>query len=164
MSTRTPDAEPATGATRLVLVAIDGSEASRRVAAFVNAFFREGEADLLAISVAEVGSPWIPAGVAYGGVYTWPSPAYPDPALTARLDESAQEEAERTAREAGVTGAEPVVRSGDPASEILREARERGVDLVVVGSNHKGLLDRILHGSVSDAVVREAVVPVLVVP
>jgi nucleotide-binding universal stress UspA family protein len=40
------------------------------------------------------------------------------------------------------------VRSGDPASQIVRYAQEIEADLVVLGHTHKGLLARLMQGSV----------------
>jgi nucleotide-binding universal stress UspA family protein len=54
------------------------------------------------------------------------------------------------------------VRRGLPPEEILRSSH--GVDLLVLGSRGRGPLRRIVLGSVSDAVVRAAACPVLIVP
>ncbi len=54
------------------------------------------------------------------------------------------------------------VRRGLPRQEILRSSH--GVDLLVLGSRGRGPLHRLVLGSVSDAVVRAAACPVLVVP
>ena len=54
------------------------------------------------------------------------------------------------------------VRKGLPAEEIIRSSH--GVDLLVLGSHGRGPLGRVVLGSVSDAVVRAAACPVLVVP
>jgi nucleotide-binding universal stress UspA family protein len=56
------------------------------------------------------------------------------------------------------------VLSGDPADAIVRRAVELDADLLVVGSQQRGPLGRLLVGSVSDAIVRRATSPVLVVP
>ena len=52
---------------------------------------------------------------------------------------------------------------GEAASEIVRVAKERGVDLIVVSSHGRTGLGRILFGSTAEAVVRHASCPVLVV-
>jgi len=54
------------------------------------------------------------------------------------------------------------VRKGLPPEEIIRSSH--GIDLLVLGSHGRGPLGRVVLGSVSDAVVRAAVCPVLVVP
>jgi|GEM_PF-162297 len=58
---------------------------------------------------------------------------------------------------------ELVVRSGKPASEIIRLAEEIGSDLVIVASTGAGRIARMLLGSVAESVVRHAHCDVLVV-
>ncbi len=53
------------------------------------------------------------------------------------------------------------VRIGDPASEILEMAREKGVDLIVMGTHGRTGLLHLLLGSVAERVIRQAPVPVL---
>jgi nucleotide-binding universal stress UspA family protein len=55
-----------------------------------------------------------------------------------------------------------VVRTGSPAAEIVKRAKEGEHDLVVVGSHGRGLIRSILLGSVSRAVAARSSVPVLV--
>jgi nucleotide-binding universal stress UspA family protein len=57
----------------------------------------------------------------------------------------------------------PVYERGDPVRKLL-EAAEMGVDLLVLGSRGFGPVMRLLIGSVSSRVIREAPCPVLVVP
>jgi len=52
---------------------------------------------------------------------------------------------------------------GDPATVIVAEADDIGADLIVVGSEGKGLLERLLVGSVSAGVTRKTKTDVLVV-
>jgi len=53
---------------------------------------------------------------------------------------------------------------GDPAEEIVRYARVRGIDLIVVGTHGRHGFTRRLLGSVADKVLRQAPCPVLAVP
>jgi nucleotide-binding universal stress UspA family protein len=62
-------------------------------------------------------------------------------------------------RVATVTSATPV---GSPADVLVREAAGSHADLVVVGARGKGMLKRMLLGSVSESVLRHAVCPVLI--
>ena len=56
-----------------------------------------------------------------------------------------------------------LVWTGDPGESIVLAAEAEGVDLVVVGTHGRGTIGRLLLGSVSDHVVRNAPWPVLVV-
>jgi nucleotide-binding universal stress UspA family protein len=64
------------------------------------------------------------------------------------------------ARAHGVTVAEKLAQ-GTPSAEIIRLAKEESLDLIVVGSHGKGLLDHALFGSTTERVVRKAPCPVL---
>jgi nucleotide-binding universal stress UspA family protein len=52
------------------------------------------------------------------------------------------------------------VRSGDPAQEIVAAAREAGADLIAMSTHGRGGLGRLIFGSVAEAVLREAEIPV----
>jgi nucleotide-binding universal stress UspA family protein len=55
-----------------------------------------------------------------------------------------------------------VVRDGVPSEEIMKVAQEEGADLILTGYNGKTLMQRLISGSVSKDVERNAPVPVLV--
>jgi nucleotide-binding universal stress UspA family protein len=52
---------------------------------------------------------------------------------------------------------------GDPAREILRAARDGDHDVIVLGSRGRGRVSAALLGSVSNRVMHEAEVPVIVI-
>lgn len=52
---------------------------------------------------------------------------------------------------------------GDPAAEIIRLARERACDLIVMGTHGRTGLGRLLLGSIAELVLRRAPCPVLTV-
>ena len=66
------------------------------------------------------------------------------------------------ARGRGVSVQELVVQ-GKPSVEIIRFAAENQVDMIVLGSHGKGMLDQALFGSTTERVVRRAPCPVLTV-
>ncbi|MCS6843243.1 MAG: universal stress protein [Caldilineales bacterium] len=72
------------------------------------------------------------------------------------------EELCRRAASGGVR-AEPVVRSGQPAEEIISYAHEAGCDLIVMSTHGRSGIGRWVYGSVADKVLRGADVPVLLV-
>jgi nucleotide-binding universal stress UspA family protein len=53
--------------------------------------------------------------------------------------------------------------AGDPATEIVKAAREWPADVIVLGSHGRAGVSRVLLGSVAEAVTRHAPCPVLVV-
>ena len=55
------------------------------------------------------------------------------------------------------------VACGEPSVEILRAAADERADLVVLGAGHPGPIDRMLFGSTTPQVLRQASSPALVV-
>ncbi|MCQ1534762.1 universal stress protein [Methanosarcina sp. KYL-1] len=69
---------------------------------------------------------------------------------------------ENTGKRAGVE-VESVLLEGHPAEEIVNFAEKNGIELIVIGSLGKSRIERFLIGSVSEKVVRNAKVSVLIV-
>jgi nucleotide-binding universal stress UspA family protein len=59
--------------------------------------------------------------------------------------------------------AEPIVKQGDPAVQILEACREQGADLIAMTTHGRSGVSRWLLGSVAEKVLRLANVPLLVV-
>jgi nucleotide-binding universal stress UspA family protein len=57
----------------------------------------------------------------------------------------------------------PKMLRGKPHTEILRYARESGVDLIVMGSHGLSGLEQVLFGSTADRVMRESSCDVLII-
>jgi len=72
---------------------------------------------------------------------------------------------QRKAREAAARGVKCSYKNvmGQPAPSIMRLCRAEDADLIVMSSHGKGGLKRAFMGSVSDEVVRQSRVPVLVI-
>ena len=87
---------------------------------------------------------------------------YYDYAATARSEKQHLEPLARRAREAGLS-CEIVVRPGLPADEILAFTREREIDRIVMGTHSPGPIGKLLVGSVAEAVLRTASVPVYII-
>ena len=131
-----------------ILAAVDGSEGSSRAFAKAVDLARLTGATLIALAVEG-----------------------PLPAYAATVGEVKREKdsffrglAAKAKREAEAAGVEVEVdiRAGHAADLIVRYARERGADLVVVG--HKGhFLEDYLLGSTADRVAHHAHCPVMIV-
>lgn len=87
---------------------------------------------------------------------------YYDYASAARTEIEHLQPLVKRVHDAGV-GCEVVVRPGLPADQILSFLREREIDRVVMGTHSPGPIGKLLVGSVAEAVLRSAKVPVCIV-
>jgi nucleotide-binding universal stress UspA family protein len=140
-----------------ILLPTDFSECANYALSYASEFAREAGAAIICVHVIE---PVVPT-VGYSGV-TEPLPMTD---ISEQLEESATRELPKIAKHEACAGlvVEEVIAHGDAASEIVRVARERHVDLIVIASHGRTGLGRILFGSTAEQVVRHAPCPVLVV-
>jgi len=148
-----------------VLVAVDETEEAIEAVRTARALFG-AEADYVAVNVAERAPAWTTVPVTWGAVFPL-EPAFPggpDDRLFDADDElhAAKATAEEVAGQAGVE-ATTLGEVGDPASAIIAAAETSAADVIVVGSSRKGWWRRLLQGSVSEQVLRESPIPVLLV-
>lgn len=66
--------------------------------------------------------------------------------------------------ELGVKDVEIVVLHGSPAQELLRYIDDKGVSMIVMGTQGRGFIKEVSLGSLSHSMVRHANAPVLLVP
>lgn len=64
----------------------------------------------------------------------------------------------------GDTTIQTVVKEGDFADSILETARELHADIIVIGSHSRKWLENILMGSVTEKVMHNSKIPLLIVP
>lgn len=137
---------------RRILLATDLSHTS--APATDQAFETAGRlgAQLLIVSVIDTGSLRLPGGRFHARVDQ----------VRERRQAAAQELILRGRR--GGIPVEFLVWEGDPGELILEAAEAEDVDMIIMGSHGRGPIGRRLLGSVSQHVVRHAVVPVVVIP
>jgi len=87
---------------------------------------------------------------------------YYDYDAAARSEKQHLEPLAKRVRESGLK-CEIVVRPGLPADEILAYTRERQIDRIVMGTHSPGPIGKLLVGSVAEAVLRTASLPVFIV-
>lgn len=137
---------------RKILVATDGSEKNRSAVSEGIRIAQACSSSLDAVYVIDTAAfTSAPGDVPLGDTY--------------RIFESEAEKSFEQIRSlAGATI--PVKTSlleGHPAQEIIRYAKENGIDLIVIGTQGKKGLERLLLGSVAEEVIRSAPCKVLVV-
>jgi nucleotide-binding universal stress UspA family protein len=142
---------------RTILLPTDFSECGNYALSYATSLARTFKASIICVNVIE---PIVPT-VGYSGM-TEPLPIAD---IAEQLEDSAERELPKIAgcEECAGLNIEEVVVHGEAASEIVRVAKERSVDLIVISSHGRTGLGRILFGSTAEAVVRHAVCPVLVV-
>ena len=148
---------PATMQIRTILLPTDFSECGNSALVSATELARKFSASIICLHVIE---PIVPT-VGYSGM-TEPLPIAD---ITEQLEDSAERELPKLAECEECTGidVEEMIVHGDAAAEIVRVAKERDVDLIVIASHGRTGLGRILFGSTAEAVVRHATCPVLVV-
>jgi nucleotide-binding universal stress UspA family protein len=140
-----PDATPAKAANARMLVALDDSAPSEAALEFALHFARPESASLVLCSVVDA-----PAGARTPASALW---AATRELLAARAEVV-------TARH---IACETSAVAGEPADAVVAAAQARGVGTIVIGTHGRRGLERMFLGSVAEAVVRLASVPVVVV-
>ncbi len=141
-----------------VMIATDGSEASRRAA-------RAG-LEIARAFCSEVTAVYVVDTQRLKGLHGYASlPGLNDKLLDMMLQEgeSATSDVANMAADAGLPS-NKIVAEGDPGSELLRISRELGMDLLVISGIGRSGISKFLLGSVAEKVVRHSTVPVMLVP
>ena len=134
-----------------ILCPTDFSVAANKALAYAKRLAQEADAKLIAMSAIE----W-PFGedVTYGAVAD----------LRKSIESNASEALARLLPRPGSgPHAQSIVAMGKPSAAIIKVARARSVDLIVMGVSGRGALDVALLGSTTHHVIREGAWPVLTV-
>ena len=135
-----------------IVVGYDGAEPASRALDRAIEEARSARAQLLVVAVAEM--PLNPEGPQNFGTLD-DTPARMIPLVEPPELEPVLAEAKERIDAAGLTG-EYTWAAGEPASAIVGAAKERGAELIVIGSHHHGLLARVLGPDVATQVKRDA--------
>jgi nucleotide-binding universal stress UspA family protein len=148
---------------RRMTLAIDGSSASAHALEFVLTRFQpdrstgKGGRAPIHVNVTYVMAPLFLAPITVKSMIPWVKSPNLKEANVNFINQSV-----RKLIKAGFT-AEPVYQLGNPAEEIMKAAVKHNADLIVMGAQGLGAIDRFLLGSVSTRVVQHATCAVLVV-
>ncbi len=143
---------------RRVVCAIDFSECSLHALDYAASLAREADAQLTVVHVIEL-PPDLPREV-HETVLAGPRNVREYVALVEEEGRARLTDAVADHVRPSVT-VDSVLAAGKPYREILRVAAEHGADLLVVGVHGRGAFDRMLFGSTTQHLVRQASCPVL---
>jgi nucleotide-binding universal stress UspA family protein len=141
-----------------IMVATDGSDASRHASDLGIALAKRLEGKVIAVYVLDIQRLVQLHGYAS-------MPGLKENLLDAMTEEGEEAVAyvENRSNEAGVSCDKAILR-GNPSEEIIRYSEEIGADVLVMGNIGRTGLSRFLLGSVADKVVRHSAVSIIVVP
>ena len=162
---------------RIVIIPLDASAFSRRVVPYVRSLFDADQFACVLLHVAapvhgRTAPPPLPVASA------WPQAMYKTstdieyalhPIYEMQQEDSARSEEERALvdvqqqLEAAGYATTLEVQFGDPAEEIVAAAQQHGATLIMMATHGRAGMRHMALGSVAEAVLRRAAVPVLLV-
>jgi nucleotide-binding universal stress UspA family protein len=137
-----------------IVVPLDGSRCAKRA---LDVAIKLARSESAALAICAIVDPIVIVGT------TAPSPA--TDLLLSDREADARHLVEAAVQEARVAGlqAEGEMHLGVPFDEILRFAKRKKADAIVMGTHGRSGLKRLFLGSVAESVLREADCPVIVV-
>jgi nucleotide-binding universal stress UspA family protein len=139
-----------------ILVPTDFSLHSQKALTYAAAFAEKFGAELFVLHVFQDLAVFQPDAVAVG------PPVMPP---VEELAAAARTSLQRVIQEQNFKGFKvtPEVREGSPFDEIVDFAKEKNIDLIIMGTHGRGWLAHVLLGSVTQKVIRKSPCPVLTV-
>lgn len=142
--------EPIPRDIRRILVAVQDTEHDAAVVDRAGQLARQLGAEVILLHVLE-------PVIAYATEWD-----YAPPTDTRQMRTEADDLLEMLATRLPETKVSREVREGDPTERILATARDRGVDLIIMGTHGPGRIEQLFMGSTASAVIRESACPVMV--
>lgn len=143
-----------------LLVPLDTSEIASRVLKQAESLALQLHAKMILLHIVEPVATYVPTGASMDLIATSP------PMLDDEQTDVAQNRLEQLAAPLRAQGIEVACEAcvGLAVDEILDQAKNQGVDYIVLGSHGHGALYHLFGGSVVTGVLKHSPCPVLVVP
>ena len=146
--------DSAEGPYQRVLVAIDTTDVATTVAG--KAAEIAGDAEVHVVSVM------VPLTTVFAAPEAGRGLDWSFSELTKDISRETKKKVEKTVSDAGFDPSIVNVATGDPRDEIIKAAEQLKADLIVIGSNKRGPINRLLLGSTARSVLNQAPCDVLV--
>jgi len=137
-----------------ILAPIDGSKQSLKALKHAVELAKKHDSEIMVISV--VDSLKLPFGAEYS---LWANESHQE--LIRTTLESINKEITKITQQEPELKIDATVIEGDPAKQILKIAE--GYDVIVIGKRGMGFLEELVMGSVTNKVVNQSKIPVIVV-
>ncbi|HEY5792293.1 MAG TPA: universal stress protein [Chthoniobacterales bacterium] len=145
---------------KTILVPLDFSDLYPKVVDVAGQLARELDASLYLLQVVEPVTSYVPVGAAMDVIVVPP----PAPVAADLAEEKKTLEAVAAPLRADGLNVQTEVILGLPVDEILVRAKTLPADFIVLGSHGHGALYHLFTGSVVTGVLKQAEIPVIVVP
>ena len=145
-----------------MLFATDLSE-PRHVTDQIQRLVQKMDSELYIVHV-HIPTPTTPLGVDPLSGFGEIAYALYDPSVENSLVEAERHEFDDFVRERFSLAVRPALHQGDPARVILDDADKMEVDMILMGKRRHSAIERMLLGSVTNTVAREAHQPVVLLP
>ena len=138
---------------KIILVGVDGSQPAKKALEYAANLASKNESHLYIVHVIEEFGELIQRWEQHD--------SYVDEVK--RLSKDSLDECESRARELGVTKIDTIEEEGNAAEKILKIARDKEVDTIVVGNKGLNTAEELLEGSVSHKISHHAKCSVVIV-
>ena len=149
-----------------LMVCVDFSTSTQTIVEYVQTLASQLSASVCVLHVTDSQDEVL----GYGGVFG-EYPIYIDPkelrqeiAIRFRHEHQKVQEISHHFQKNGLSCLGLLINGASVVSTILKEAEKQNADMIIVGSEHKGLLMQFIEGSTSKSLINQSSIPVLVIP
>jgi len=149
-----------------LMVCVDFSTSTQTIVEYVQTLASQLSASVCVLHVTDSQDEVL----GYGGVFG-EYPIYIDPkelrqeiAIRFRNEHQKVQDISHQLQQNGLSCLGLLINGASVVSTILKEAEKQNADMIIVGSEHKGLLVQLIEGSTSKSLINQSSIPVLVIP
>ena len=149
-----------------LMVCVDFSTSTQTIVEYVQTLASQLSASVCVLHVTDSQDEVL----GYGGVFG-EYPIYIDPkelrqeiAIRFRHEHQKVQDFSHQLQQNGLSCLGLLINGASVVSTILKEAEKQNADMIIVGSEHKGLLVQLIEGSTSKSLINQSSIPVLVIP
>ncbi len=147
-----------------ILIALDYDPSAEKIAETGFAIAKALQADTILLHV--VADAGYYCDISYSPIMGFNGFVYPgiDEMVVKDLIKESHDFLDSSKQHLGGQKIENIVKEGDFVDTILTVANENNADMIVIGTHSRRGLDRLLNGNISEKILKETTIPLLVIP